>query len=463
MKILVLSNLYPPEWVGGYELSCAQMVKWLLERGHEVRVCTSSSRYAPIKLPESNIERNLIFEERDRLGSLNGNGIAAIYYNSRMSQFHNLFQLIHTIEGFRPDLVYIFNILGLGGLAILDLITYLDLPWVWHLGDSIPSRLLEGVRKEALSISRTGRAGDFSGGTFISCSHRLVAEIEGRKSHLGNRVQVIPNWIDLNDEFRDKSYWTGGVLKCVYVGYIGEHKGVHLIIRAAKQLVDRGFRDFTIDLYGRGKIAEFVRLAAEYEVGGLVRFQGTRTQQELPSILRGFDIFLFPTREREPFGNVAIEAAAQGVVPILTRGIGCSEWFQHGHNCLTIDRSARAIVDAIMTIRDQPSRLANLARNAMVSVRSELNLDRIGLLVERVLQSACKEMNWEEINWVEAHQLFFWMDKIGREMQFAGSAQEPLVPSLPKVLAKMAYDRIRRYPVIGGFAENLANYYRRFR
>ena len=44
MKILVLSNFYPPEVVGGYELACAQAVEALRRRGHEVLVLTAAAR-----------------------------------------------------------------------------------------------------------------------------------------------------------------------------------------------------------------------------------------------------------------------------------------------------------------------------------------------------------------------------------------------------------------------------------
>ena len=42
MKILAISNLYPPRFLGGYELGCAQMVGELRRRGHDVHVFTST-------------------------------------------------------------------------------------------------------------------------------------------------------------------------------------------------------------------------------------------------------------------------------------------------------------------------------------------------------------------------------------------------------------------------------------
>ena len=42
MKVLVVSNLYPPEVIGGYELSCRQVVDGLRSAGHDVRVLTTA-------------------------------------------------------------------------------------------------------------------------------------------------------------------------------------------------------------------------------------------------------------------------------------------------------------------------------------------------------------------------------------------------------------------------------------
>ena len=44
MRVLVLSDLYPPDVVGGYELGCRQVADALIARGHEVRVLTSVPR-----------------------------------------------------------------------------------------------------------------------------------------------------------------------------------------------------------------------------------------------------------------------------------------------------------------------------------------------------------------------------------------------------------------------------------
>src|SRR4029077_15575112 len=41
MRILAVSNLYPPDILGGYEIRCRRTVEWLRARGHQVEVVTS--------------------------------------------------------------------------------------------------------------------------------------------------------------------------------------------------------------------------------------------------------------------------------------------------------------------------------------------------------------------------------------------------------------------------------------
>ena len=44
VKILALSNLYPPDFIGGYELACTTPSTALPRRGHDVRVADRRSR-----------------------------------------------------------------------------------------------------------------------------------------------------------------------------------------------------------------------------------------------------------------------------------------------------------------------------------------------------------------------------------------------------------------------------------
>jgi glycogen(starch) synthase len=63
MKILVVTNLYPPQHIGGYELGCSDVVEKLRVRGHKVQVLTSSFKNGTTENPpaKKNVERVLQF------------------------------------------------------------------------------------------------------------------------------------------------------------------------------------------------------------------------------------------------------------------------------------------------------------------------------------------------------------------------------------------------------------------
>ena len=43
MKILTISNLFPPEVLGGYVIGCSRIVAELARRGHEIEVLTTGT------------------------------------------------------------------------------------------------------------------------------------------------------------------------------------------------------------------------------------------------------------------------------------------------------------------------------------------------------------------------------------------------------------------------------------
>jgi glycosyltransferase involved in cell wall biosynthesis len=99
MRILVVSNLYPPHHIGGYELGCRDVVERLRARGHSVRVLTSSFRHDNRPVNETDVERALLF-------SLD-------FECSRPDPKTECRILEHTARAFSPEVVYFWNLAGL--------------------------------------------------------------------------------------------------------------------------------------------------------------------------------------------------------------------------------------------------------------------------------------------------------------------------------------------------------------
>lgn len=389
MRVLVVSNLFPPDFLGGYELGCAQMVDALRARGHEVLVVTSESADAP-RLGSSSVARVLTLSpiysaDQGYSGTI---GLREhIHLNSSFLDQSNIHALADIIENYSPDIAYLWNLLGLGGLGILALLRHLSMPWVWHIMDIVP-RLLCGLGGDALAP--LARQFDVLGdGTYIVCSSRVADENQAGGLALGPRVHLVPNWVAGLESRARKEFFSGGELRVAHaVGVLGEHKGTHILIGAAARLHDLGYANFTIDVFGRDIDLRFPAMLHAHEVADAVRFMGSRAQPDLLDLYPDYDVFAFPTWAREPFGFAPLEAAGSGCVPLISADCGIAEWLVGGVHCLKADRSVDAFASSIAQILRGEIDLAAMGRRAQAVVRHDFGLDALMPRVERVLHDA---------------------------------------------------------------------------
>ena len=142
MNILVISNLYPPDFIGGYELVCRQVVDALRARGHQVNVLTSAPRMPVPSVPH--VLRRLRYTNVHDVAWMKQlppvcRNLA--YVESSFISAHNVHGLLAALQSLAPDVVYLHNLLGIGGLGLVACLHHLRVPWVWQLGDAVP-RLL---------------------------------------------------------------------------------------------------------------------------------------------------------------------------------------------------------------------------------------------------------------------------------------------------------------------------------
>ena len=137
MKILVLSNMYPPDVLGGYELGCKQAVDWLRAQGHEVRVLTSTPRTVISGPDDPDILRrfqlNDLWYNATRFHS--HPAVNKVWdVDANWFSAHNVHVLLQELEGFRPDVVYVWMLTGVGGLGLVG-------------AQPVPARIEQGFRR----------------------------------------------------------------------------------------------------------------------------------------------------------------------------------------------------------------------------------------------------------------------------------------------------------------------------
>lgn len=113
--------------------------------------------------------------------------------------------------------------------------------------------------------------------------------------------------------------------RIVFVGRLIADKGASDAIRATAELMRSGLSPH-LTVVGDGPEREALeKLAFDEGLGESVAFEGVRTGSELNKVLNECKVAVFPSRWREPFGIVALEAMAAGCRLVVTNNGGLLE------------------------------------------------------------------------------------------------------------------------------------------
>ncbi len=415
MKILVVSNLYPPDVCGGYELCCQQAVDALRARGHEVLVLTTAPR-RPVDA-EPDVRRLLKLvdlwdaytDERSTQSTLRLRDAEAF----QISAF-NVHLLTQVLEDFQPDVAYLWMLLGIGGLGLVGCLHHLGVPWVWHLMDDVPQRLCMTFFQVRSQLAR-----EFSKqfrGSFLACSQHVLDDIARSGFALGDHVEVLPNWIT-GERFATGAPRTrkpDEPLRIMACGMVNRRKGIDVLIEAAARLRNAGSDAFQIDIYGTIEDSTLPALALKHGLTRQVVFKGPRPHHEVRRLYSDYDVFAFPTHEHEPFGIVPLEAMAAGCVPVITRRCGVAEFLVHGVHCIKATRTPKAFAEVFRMILGGEVDLGPLALRGRELVWRHYHLDAIIPNIERALQNASRHVPENPGTADEAYRLALLAEKLVR-------------------------------------------------
>jgi glycogen synthase len=418
MRVLFISSLYPPYFLGGYELACSEVVRGLINRGHEALVLTGFSHLPGAPDPEY-IDRCLelrAFEPYPVSVSLNEYEM----FEASCSNLQNTCEVRMAIRRFEPDVVYCWHLYGIGGLAILDLLMMLGVPWVFHLMDNVPGLLISPTSPKVREIFTRAGYDIFRDARVISMSEHLLSEVRETIGITFRRdVEIIPGWVASEGFPLRTTYQSAGRTRFVTAGAIEAHKGIDLILQAAAHLVRQGFANFDIDFYGSGNTDHYLALAIGLGLLSHVRFLGGRNKMEPLRQYQNYDVFLFPTWEREPFGIAPIEAAACGCVPIVTSTCGVAERLVADVHCLKIERTVEALSEVMRAILCKEVDLPRIGQVGAALVRSDLAFESCLDRIEKVLEA--EKRNWERhvLNDIKLPLLIHTKHHLARYLSFS--------------------------------------------
>ena len=370
LQLLLVTNLYPPQELGGYGRSMADF-RWALERlGHTITVVSSDAAYlGPIRQPELRVHRGLQLK-----GSFE-NGVKLIsdpIICAGIEQ-HNSQLLENILKQAAWDGVLLGNIdlLGLGsvqpllnqGIPVLHHVGFIGAPFP-------PGDMPKQSSYKLVAASQAVRQSLLAGGLPIAENHVVYP---------GARVDLFG------------AAATGGIrqmaacgtpakpLKVCFAGLMMTSKGAHTVAEALVLLKQQGISvhaNFAGDNFQAGYREFLEQELAAAGLDGVVQFVGKLTRKQLARFFLLHQVCVFPSIHPEAFGIVGAEAMASGLA-LVTSGVGgAAELIENGVSGLRFNPGdARSLAHCLEKLLNKPSLLEQLRKTGEQNSRQLFSVE----------------------------------------------------------------------------------------
>jgi glycosyltransferase involved in cell wall biosynthesis len=393
LRILVVSNLFPPRVLGGYEILAGQVAEVLERAGHAVTVLASPDapeRTRPLALADVRPELRLFTPFPRR-----------VHGRARLARWragvHNRRVTLRVIDQVRPDAALVFSQqrLGLGAALALrergvptlftlndeHLLGFLPAPFGWA-----PRRLL------AWAFDRFVRPGDTLPAIDLAAATAISRVTRDRLVDGGAPVQraaILFQGIPV-ERFpcKPEPGALGSPLRVLYAGQLHPDKGVHTLIEAVGRV--QAALPVELEVAGDGPAGYVERLKDQARgCPAAVRFLGQLPHGDLPALYRAAHVFVFPSEWAEPFGLTHLEAMASGTPVISTTEGGHGEFLRHRDNCLAYPGGdAARLAESLEALARDPEMARHLALRARREVEERFTIQAYAAGLVDLLRAA---------------------------------------------------------------------------
>jgi glycosyltransferase involved in cell wall biosynthesis len=389
LRVLVCSNLFPPHTSGGAEIVAFKEAQLLKELGVDVHVFCGRVDAAAGRTYPAFAEAGLI--DMTRVGLFPAD-LSGEWWNFRNDLVRRRF--VDTLERFAPDVVHFHNLVGLTA-AMIDECAARGIPTALTLHDYWGICFKNTLLKNDGALCRRG------GYDCLECKATLIGETSipspVRNSHIllsllkvtrlispsryladryaangipEERIVVMRNGIDLG-RFAPSQGEERAQLTLGFIGYLGAHKGLAVLLRALALVEDP--RSVRLLVAGDGE--DRARLQAQTEqlgLEGLVTFLGRIDNSQISALYARMDVLVVPSVWPENSPVTITEAMASGI-PVIASDIGgIGELVEDGvTGLLAPARDVPALADRIDRLRKDPQLRRALGAAALEKIRGE--------------------------------------------------------------------------------------------
>ena len=385
MRILVATNLYPPQELGGYGRAMADFVWGLQQRGHQLQVvCSDASYLGPGGVGPSG-------EPVDRRLQLKGSFAGGVQHLQDPAARQAVDQanaalLRNWLQSAAWDGVLLGN-LDLLGAELLPVLLEPGIPVLHHVGFVAPPYAPEQFPRAAhyrlVAASRAVRASLVAAGLPVAEAPVVYpgarVELFGPEA-TGRPLPPLPDGSP------------GRPLRVCFAGLMMSSKGPHTLLEALALLRQRGVVVEAMLAGGRFQADYVARMEQFLQDTGLkpqVCFLGPLQRPQLARFFALQHVCVFPSLYPEAFGIVAAEAMASGLALVSSGVGGAAELFETGVSGLLFQAGDAAdLAQQLQTLVEQPSLLKTLQCQGERRVQEHFSVQRAVAQLEALWMGA---------------------------------------------------------------------------
>lgn len=404
MRLLFLSNFYPPVDLGGWEQWCQEIADEFKRRRHDVIVLTSRFRRDEVRTVDPHVHRELYLEnDLDHYQPLD-----FLLHSSSRDHFNHIY-LKNLIADYQPQMALIWGMWQLDPTLAAMMEQILDgrvayyLCGYWPIEPDIHTaywsdqnatqtwgRLLKSIAGPvALRRLRQARA-QRPRFDHVTCVSQAVLDILRSGGLPLASARVLYGGIDLTafqPPSQERTFRPP--LKLLYAGSITPAKGVDTVINAMAILAER----FAPDVFHCSVIGalnnDFARnlqkTVHEHRLETYVTFYGWIQKDQMPEIMQEHDVLLFPSSYQEPLARMTMQGMASGMVLVSTTTGGSKEFLVDGQNSLTFTAGdAQGLAGQIERLFHDPVLCCHLSNGGYRTAHEQFNFARMADELESV-------------------------------------------------------------------------------
>jgi glycosyltransferase involved in cell wall biosynthesis len=383
LKILLA---HPSADLYGSDRMALLALRALVKRGHAVTVVVPGDGPLISKIRESHGDVIIADTPVLRKSDLRLQGLLKMMWSSAASQFR-IARILRSVD---PDVVYVNTIVQ---------------PW-WIAGGKFQRRRVVVHVREAEGqlhhVLKKVINAPLMLADVILCNskstQREIASVLPRSTH---QIQVVYNGKDWSEyQIRQTAQSpcdATAPLRLTVVGRLSPRKGQDIAIQALAEIISTGI-DATLTLVGdvyqgyEWYEHELKQTAAKLHLADRVKFVGF--QEDIRDPLGQTDIAIVPSRI-EPFGTVAAECMAAGVLTIVADIQGLAEIVEDNNNGLTFTADDhRALARRCVWALRHPEESKKLALAGQRAVHERFSLDRYEREIVEALESVERINLW---------------------------------------------------------------------